>query len=106
MDLKEKRLLSMVSLARKAGKVVTGEEGCEKAVQKGQAHLLLVATDASAGTKKKFTNKTTFYKVPIHSFFTKEQMGEAIGTHSRAAIVVTDEGFSKKILEIIESMGD
>ena len=106
MDLKEKRLLSMVSLARKAGKVATGEEGCEKAVQKGLACLLFVATDASAGTKKKFTNKTTFYKVPLRSLFTKEQMGEAIGTHGRATIVVTDEGFSNKMLDIIESMGD
>ena len=104
MDMKLNRLLSMVSLAKKAGKLVTGEEGCEKAIQKGQAILLLVATDASANTKKKFTNKTTFYKVPMYSLFTKDEMGGAIGTHSRATIAVVCENFAKKISEIIESM--
>ncbi|MCL2854157.1 MAG: ribosomal L7Ae/L30e/S12e/Gadd45 family protein [Defluviitaleaceae bacterium] len=104
MDMMEKRLLSMVSLAKKAGKLVTGEEGCEKAIQKGQATLVLIATDASANTKKKFTNKTNFYKVPMISLFTKDEMGGAIGTHSRATIVVADEGFGKSILEIIAMM--
>ena len=103
-EMKEKRLLSMVSLAKKAGKLVTGEEGCEKAIQKGQARLVLVATDASDNTKKKFGNKSSFYQVPLFSFFTKDEMGAAIGTHSRATIAVVDENFGNNILEIIGSM--
>ena len=100
-DLAHKRLLSMISLAKKAGKLVTGEEGCEKAIQKGAAHVVLVATDASDNTKKKFTNKATHYKVPILSLFTKEIMGQNIGAASRATIVVADEGFAKKILDLV-----
>ena len=104
LDIKAKRLLSMVSLAKKAGKLVTGEEGCQKAIQKGQVFLLLLATDASQNTKKKFTNKTTFYKVPMYSLFTKDEMGLAIGASNRATIGLVCENFSKKILEIIVSM--
>ena len=98
----EARLLSMLSLARKAGKLATGEEGCEKAISKREAKLILVATDASQNTKKKFTNKANHYKVPLYSLFTKEVMGKHIGVHSRATIVVTDSGFAAKILEFIK----
>jgi len=91
----------MMSMARKAGKIITGEEGSEKAIQKGTAKLVFVAEDASDNTKKKFTNKTNYYKVPLHILFTKDVMGKAIGMNNRATIVVTDEGFATKILELI-----
>ena len=101
-NVNETRLLAMLSLAKKAGKLVTGEEGCEKAIQKGEAKIVFLATDASKNTHKKFNNKTTFYKVPIHSIFTKDVMGQHIGSHSRATIVVVCENFAKKMNELIE----
>jgi len=91
----------MLSLAKKAGKIITGEDSCEKAIQKGLANIVFVATDASGNTKKKFNNKTTYYKVPIYSLFTKEEMGNAIGMHNRATLVVADAGFAKRILELL-----
>ena len=44
--------LSLLGLAMKAGKVVSGEFAVEKYVKEGKAHLVLVAEDASksAGT--------------------------------------------------------
>ncbi|MCL2397156.1 MAG: ribosomal L7Ae/L30e/S12e/Gadd45 family protein [Defluviitaleaceae bacterium] len=101
----KKRLLSMMALARKAGKLTTGEEGCEKAIRSGLALLVFVATDASDNTKKKFGNKTTFYDVPIYSFFTKEETGRHTGLYTRAVFVVTDENFAGKMVEIIEGSG-
>ena len=101
-DVAEKRLLSMLSLAKKAGKLVTGEEGCEKAIQKGTAQVVLVAVDASDNTKKKFNNKAAHYNVPIYSLFTKEVMAKQIGMQNRATIVVADENFGDKIMSLIE----
>jgi len=98
----EKQILSMLALAKKAGKIITGEEGCVKAIRNGTAKLVLVATDASDNTKKKFGDKTSFYDVPIHSLFDKEMVAAHIGLQNRATIVVTDAGFVKKILELIE----
>ena len=96
----KKRLLSMIALARKAGKLVTGEEGCEKTIRGGTAFLVHVARDASANTQKKFRNKSNYYKVPIYSLFTKEEINRHIGLHNRATFVVTDENFARKIIEI------
>ena len=101
----KKRLLSMVALARKAGKLVAGEESCEKAIRSGEALLVHVARDASANTQKKFGNKANYYKTPIYSLFTKEEINRHIGLHNRATFVVTDENFAAKIKEIAEELG-
>ena len=100
----EKKLLSLIGLAKKAGKIVTGEDGCEAAIRSGQAALVFVATDASDNTKKKFKNKTTFYKVPLHILFTKDEMSEAIGMQNRATLVVADPGFAKSMFKMVEQL--
>jgi len=100
-DILKKRLLSMLALSRKAGKLVSGEETCEKAIRSGEALLVHVAKDASANTQKKFGNKANYYEVPIYSLFTKEEINRHIGLHNRATFVVTDESFATKIREII-----
>jgi ribosomal protein L7Ae-like RNA K-turn-binding protein len=44
----------------KAGKVASGEFMTEKAVKTSMAHLVIVAEDASANTKKMFSDMCTF----------------------------------------------
>ena len=95
------RLLNLISLCKKAGKLAAGEENCEKAIQKGLAKIVFLATDASDNTKKKFNNKAAYYDVPIYTLFTKEVLGNSIGMQGRATIVITDEGFAKKIMELV-----
>jgi len=99
-EMAKKRLLSMMALARKAGKLVAGEETCEKAIRGSTAHFVHVAHDASANTQKKFRDKTNYYEVPIYSLFSKEEISRHIGLHNRATFVVTDENFARKIIEI------
>jgi len=100
----KKRLLSMIALARKAGKLVAGEETCEKTIRGGTAHLVHVTNDASANTQKKFRNKSNYYDVPIYSLFSKEEISRHIGLHNRATFVITDENFARKIIEIAERL--
>ena len=52
--MNQNRALSMLGIATKAGKTVTGEFSTEKAVKEGRACLVVVASDASNNTKKKF----------------------------------------------------
>ena len=56
MRLSQSKILSLVSLATRAGKIVSGEFCTEKEVKSGRAYLVLVADDASDNTKKKFRN--------------------------------------------------
>ena len=54
--------LSLLGLAARAGKVVSGEFAVEKSVKSGKTFLVLVAEDASANTKKNFSDMCTYYK--------------------------------------------
>ena len=94
-----KRLLSLVGLATRARKVVSGEFSTEKSVKSGKSHLVIVSEEASDNTKKKFTNMCTYYKVPIYLFGTKDELGHAMGQEFRASLSVEDAGFAKSMVE-------
>lgn len=96
------KILSMIGLATKAGKVVSGEFSVEKAVKSGKAFLVIVSEDASDNTKKMFTNMCAFYKVPICFYGNKETLGNSMGKELRASMALLDEGFSSTIIKKIE----
>ena len=54
MENKQK-LLSAVSLCRKAGKLVMGFDAVQESVYSGKAYLVLLAADVSDGTAKRMT---------------------------------------------------
>lgn len=91
------KVFSMIGLAMRAGKVVSGEFMTEKAVKSGRAFLVIVSETASENTKKMFRNMCTFYEVPFYTYGTKENLGHSMGKEFRASLAVTDEGFAKSI---------
>ena len=95
------KIRSTLGLCKQARLLVEGEAMCEKALQSYGAKLIVVANDASENTKKKFTNKSNYYRVPILFFSTKEELGRSLGTEIRATIVIMDENFSTKINSLI-----
>ncbi|MDE7430321.1 MAG: ribosomal L7Ae/L30e/S12e/Gadd45 family protein [Lachnospiraceae bacterium] len=99
----QNRVLSMLGLAAKAGKVVSGEFSVEKAVKTNKAFLVIVAEDASDNTKKMFTNMCTFYEVPFYFYGNKETLGNAIGKETRASVGLLDTGFSDAIVKKIKT---
>ncbi|MEY8427043.1 ribosomal L7Ae/L30e/S12e/Gadd45 family protein [Lachnospiraceae bacterium 46-15] len=95
--MRQNKVLSLVGLATKAGRTVSGEFSTEKAVKSGQAGLVIVSEEASDNTKKKFRNMCTYYKVPLYVFGTKEELGNAMGKEFRASLAVLDEGFGSAL---------
>ena len=95
----DSKILSLFGLAARAGKIVSGEFQTETAVKSGTAHLVVVAADASGNTKKLFTDKCTFYKIPVITYGTKEALGHAIGKEFRSSLAVLDEGFANAVMK-------
>ena len=93
------KIFSMIGMATKAGKTVSGEFSVEKAVKEGKARLVVVALEASDNTKKMFRNMCEFYKVPVYFYGTKEGLGHFMGKEFRASLAITDEGLAKAILK-------
>ena len=102
MDNRQK-ILNLIGLATKAGKVASGEFCTEKEVKSGRAYLVIVADDASDNTKKKFQNMCDFYQVPIYFYKDKDTLGHAMGKEFRASLVILDEGFAKGIRKHIDT---
>lgn len=95
--MKQDRIYSMLGLAMKAGKVVSGEFAVDKSIKDGSAWLVIIASDASDNTTKKFSNSCEFYEVQQYIYGTKEELGRAIGRDMRSSLAITDEGFAKSL---------
>ena len=97
------RLLSMIGIAQKAGKIVSGGFLCEKAVKSREAKLVIIAEDAQKNTVSTISNKCTFYHIPFGFYGTKESLGHAIGKEERSCAAVTDQGFADSISKLLSS---
>jgi ribosomal protein L7Ae-like RNA K-turn-binding protein len=96
------KVLSLISLATKAGRCASGEFLTESETKSGRAGLVVVAEDASDNTKKKFQNMCDFYQVPIYFYKDKDTLGHAMGKQFRASLAILDEGFAKGILKALK----
>ena len=97
------KVLSLLGLAKKAGKLSGGELMTEKCVKEGRSQLVIVAEDASNNTKKDFHDMCTFYEVPIIELGSKEELGKWTGTEMRASLSVNDPGFASSIVKKYDS---
>lgn len=95
--LKQDKVLSLVGLATKAGRTVSGEFMTEREVKSGRAALVILAEDSSENTRKKFCNMCEYYEVPIYIYGDKDTLGHAMGKEFRASLAILDEGFADGI---------
>ena len=102
MRLARDKVLSLISLATKAGRCASGEFMTEGQTKSGRASLVVVAEDASDNTKKKFRNMCEFYEVPVYFLADKEELGKFCGKEFRASLAVQDENFAKAMMKELE----
>ena len=109
----QSRLLLMLGLCRKAGKLVWGTDNICTALRESRGSkrplLVLEAEDTSANTHKKLSDKCSFYKVEhIVIKHSAAELGGALGcSNVCAAAAVTDAGFCEAINKMIaESVND
>ena len=82
---KTNKVMSLVGLATKAGKVASGEFSTEKSVKRGKGFLC------------------EFYEVPIYFIADKEELGKYCGKEFRASLAIQDENFAKALLKALET---
>ena len=101
MTMSQDKFHSLLGLASRAGKIVSGEELVVKAIQKGNAYFIVISEDASQNTLKKVVDKCTYYEIPYKITSNRERLGHAIGKHARVVLGVTDQGFSNALERLI-----
>ncbi|MHB1485470.1 MAG: L7Ae/L30e/S12e/Gadd45 family ribosomal protein [Saccharofermentanales bacterium] len=100
------RVLGLIGLATKAGKVMTGAQACETAIKNEKAGLVILAADASENTKVPITRLCGYKGVTLREFSDKESLGRYTGSPYRAVMIIKDPGFADKILEMIDENGN
>lgn len=100
--MKQDKVLSMLGLARRAGKTKSGSFSAEKSVKSGKAALVIIAEDVSENTRKLFTDKCSFRKIPIFTYATMDALGNAIGSEGRAVVSVEDPGFARALIKLLD----
>lgn len=98
-DINQK-FYSLLGLCQRAGKLVSGAMLCENAIRSGKAQVVIVSSEASAGTIEKFTNLTCYYNVDLLITGSKEELGSAIGKFSRTVLVILDKVFKEMIMNL------
>ena len=99
------RIESMLGLATRAGRTVSGLYLVKEAVCGGKARLVIVAEDAEANTRKTLENKCSSYQVPIRCHGSKETLGAATGREYRSCAAVLDAGFAQSLMKLLDSSG-
>ena len=97
--MKQDKVLGLLGLARKAGRIKSGSEQTIEAIRSGQVRAALIAGDASAGTKKQLLDKCRYRKVPCAFYADMETLGSSIGSGPRSVVAVCDEGFARAVLK-------
>ena len=99
-----KKVISLLGIAKKAGKVIAGTEMAVESVRSGKkdaVKLFLLASDASANTLKRIENTGAYYGIPVIRLETdKAELARVIGKQSLvSALGITDQGFCDAMLK-------
>lgn len=97
----EQKILNLLGLANKAGKIVSGEDSVIKALQQKKAKIVFVASNSSSNTLDNFDKKCFFYDVPVCFDYSDDALSKAIGK-TRRIIAITDQGFYEALKMIKE----
>ena len=93
------KLLGMIGLAKRAGKLVSGSEAVLESIHNKKAKAVYICADASDNTKKKFCDSCKYYGIEycILSVMMTE-LSSAIGKMGNiAAVCISDEEMNKAV---------
>ncbi|MCQ2353970.1 MAG: ribosomal L7Ae/L30e/S12e/Gadd45 family protein [Clostridia bacterium] len=95
----KKRFLSMLGLARRAGKLVWGTQNVCDALKAGGASCVAEANDNSANTHKRLNDRCAYYGIKIiQADVSAEELGAAIGRRGPvSAAAVTDPSLAEGV---------
>jgi ribosomal protein L7Ae-like RNA K-turn-binding protein len=100
--MKTNQWMSLLGLANRARKIISGEELSVKEIRSGKAKLILLSRDASINTTKKITDKCKSHEVPCKIVENRDLLGQAIGKEARVVVAVLDDGFAKKLVTLLD----
>lgn len=98
-------ILSLLGLAKKAGRLEAGEENVGGAARARAARLILLASDAAENTARRAGHFADAGACPcVRIPADKDALGRAVGRTSCALLAVTDTGFAEAVAKRLAAL--
>lgn len=88
------KALTALGFARRAGKCVSGETGCDAEFKSGRALLIIIDALASENTRSRWQHRCENAGV---AFAVLEGAGDAVGKPGKMVLAISDSGFARMI---------
>ena len=102
--MRNDKLLSMLGLAKKAGKLSLGHDAVIDAVARGKAQAVILAADASDRLEREMKREVAFQNSTANVIkvqFTMADIGKAL-PHKVGVVSVNDASFAGAVLKLYE----
>ncbi len=94
-EVGKKKLTGLLGFAARARKLICGTDLCRDEIRRGRLHFALVASDASANTKKRIADACKYYEAKLCCIpLTADELSHTIGKSANITVIgVTDINF-------------
>ena len=96
----ENKVLGLIGLAAKAGKMAFGADSVKREISRGRLYLLILAENSSEKTKMKFKKMADEANIPTIFFGTISSLSNAIGKTNKAILGIMDMNLAREIKRI------
>ena len=90
-----------IGLCLRAGRCVTGAQGCRDAIRRGEALLVLIDPSVSERSKQQWVHMCGYYRACYRYLPKAEMLSRLTGRENRKIAAVTDAGFARMIGELL-----
>lgn len=94
------KLLGLIGIATKAGKISAGSEIVIESIRLKKAKLVIIAQDSSEKTRKNFEFLCNKNSIKLIVCETIESLSNAIGKKNKAVLCVKDKNFADEMVKI------
>lgn len=101
--LNNSKLLALLGLALRARKVIVGENLVVTACHKHPGNVVFLASDAGNNITKKIEDKTVSFELTLVRALDSVALSQALGKQHVKVVLITDEGFSNKFKDYLQS---
>ena len=99
MDERAERLVALLGLARRAGKLAMGYTAVAQLVRRGERPLVIVAVDAGAGQRGRIARWQPVRGL-VDDVLSADDLAVALGREKLSVVGVSDPGFIAGIAKI------
>lgn len=101
--MEHNKSLGLLSIARKGGNIVCGEEQVGAVTRAGRGRLVLLASDAGGHTLRRAKSFVAGTSQPLITLeFTKDELGAALGNANCAVAAITDVSLARAFVRTLD----